>query len=144
MKIFKALNIRNIGKYLLIESFHRGPTKTNALRFFFGGSIWWLFSRALWNFTVRILWRFNNNLFGKELRFCRFLSARILCFSDEKKEFNARKNFVVSAEDPLRGLTDFMGYRTSWVIRQIERRGCRGSDWKLDFQSRRMSSYVNC
>jgi hypothetical protein len=27
MKRYKALNIRNIGKYLLIESFHRVPTK---------------------------------------------------------------------------------------------------------------------
>lgn len=42
--------------------------------------------------------------------FCR--RAMSLCFSDEKKEFNARKNFVVRVEDPLRGLTDFMGYRT--------------------------------
>lgn len=68
-----------------------------------------------WTFTVRILWRFNNNLFGKE-----FFGWESLCFSDEKKEFNARKNFVVRVEDPLRGLTDFMGYRTKcsrlWVI----------------------------
>lgn len=70
----------NVGKYLLIESFHRVPTKNDDLRFFCGGSIWWLFfSRASWTFTVRILWRFNNNLFGKKLRFCCFVGARYLC-----------------------------------------------------------------
>lgn len=43
--------------------------------------------------------------------FCR--RAMSFCFSDEKKEFNARKNSVVRVENPLHGLTDFMGYRTN-------------------------------
>lgn len=87
----------NLGKYLLIE--HLQPSRAD--KELFGSRrkhLMTLFFLAhYWTFTVRILWRFNNNLFGKELRFCR----RAMSLSS-KKEFNAREEF-------------FSGGSSSWI-----------------------------